>query len=246
MAYGISVKNSSGYTQIDSTYGNLQVIASGTTANFGSGTTLSTSLPSGVGNDIAVFVKPTTTSGVGQNKTVTFWGYINYSANTFVIGRILTFSFYQGTFDYVICVDGQTAPTSGYGFNTFTSGGALGFSSTYNDMECVEAHTYTLSYPPTPSLQFNESSAGWESGTDVHEYYSLLNAMGKVARTSSGGSTYYRASFAHYQYEGGISGNPQYISIGANWGFTAPTVSGTTTTVESEDTRTMVIARYHG
>ena len=245
MAYGLEVKNSSGYTQIDSTYGNLQVIATGTTASFGSGTTLSTSLPSGIGNNAVVFVTPNTTTGTGQNNTVTFWGYIDYSANTFVIGRTLTFSFYQGSFKYVICVDGQTPPTSGYGFTTFTSGGDLGFSSTYTDMECVEAHTYTLVYPVSENLNFNESSAGWATGTDVEDYYVTINAMGKVARIQNSGTIYYRASYAHYQYEGGISGNPQYISIGSQWGFTAPTESGTSATVESQDTRTQVIARYN-
>tara|TARA_R110000782_G_scaffold222646_1_gene309629 strand:+ start:476 stop:1216 length:741 start_codon:yes stop_codon:yes gene_type:complete len=246
MTNGIQVLNESGYTQIDSSYSNLQVLLSGTTSNFPQAATLVTNLPSNLGTDFVIFIKPSATSGVGQGNTVTFWGYIDYSANTFVIGRTLSFSFYQGSFDYVICTEALTAPSTGYGLNTYNSDGSLAFSSEYKDMECVEAHTYTLSYPPSVNFNFNENNPGWKTGTDVYDYYVCLNAMGKVARTSSGGSTYYRASFAHYQYEGGISGNPQYISIGANWGLTAPVVSGTTTTVESQDTRTQVIARYNG
>jgi len=249
MAYGLLVVNDSGFTQIDHTYGNLQIIATGTTANF-SGSSIATALPSGVGTDILVFVKPNSTSGLGYNNEIPFWGYIDYAANTFVIGRLLILSFYQGNFKYIVCKAGQAPASSGhYGLETYTSSGSLAFSSVYDDMECVEAHTYTLSYPASTNFVFNESSGGWANGTDVDDYYVLLNAMGKVARIAFTNNYYYRASFVSYRYSANANNqNPaaQNIRCGANFGLTVPAIQGSTTTVESTDTRTQIIARYHG
>ena len=246
MTNGIQVLNESGYTQIDSSYSNLQVLLSGTTSNFPLAPRLVTALPPGLGTDFVIFIKPSSTSGVGQNNAITFWGYIDYSANTFVIGRTLGLNFYQGSFDYVICTEATTAPSTGYGFNTYNPDGSLGFSSEYKDMECVEAHTYTLYYPSAVNFEFNETNPGWGTGTDVYDYYLCLNAMGKVQRIQSNGTIYYRASYGHYQYAPNIGGYPQSISVGAQYGLTSPSESGTAPTVESQDTRTQVIARYNG
>ena len=54
MAYGIEVKNLSGYTQIDGLDKNLQIVATGTTANFPQAPYLTTSLPIGVDNSVVV------------------------------------------------------------------------------------------------------------------------------------------------------------------------------------------------
>tara|TARA_R110000803_G_scaffold962_1_gene3263 strand:- start:352 stop:1089 length:738 start_codon:yes stop_codon:yes gene_type:complete len=245
MAFGVRAFNESGYTQIDETYGNLQVVANGTTGAMGTNTLLTTPLPSGVGSDAVVFIRPTANTGVGAGNFIIFWGYLDFSANTFVIGRPLAFSFYQGTYDYIVCVPNLTPPTSGYGLNVFTSGGDLAYSSEYNSVECVEAVNFSLS-SFNDSFNFTENNAGWASGDNVYDFYVLLNAMGKVGRVAGNSTThYYRASAATYKYTGGTNPDAQNIKIGASE-LVAPSSSGAATTVFSTDSRCQVFAKYGG
>jgi len=240
MAYGIEVKNLSGYTQIDGLDRNLQIVATGTTANFPQAPYLTTSLPLGVDSSVVVFVSPNTTAGVGYSNTVGIWGYIDYAANTFIIGRNLSFSFYQGSFNYVVCVANQAEPTSGYGLNTYTGVGDLAFSSAYKQMKGVLHDTYSLS--SGGDIYFDETSPSWASGTLPQDYYVMINALGRVGRVQLSGSSWvYRCSFVTWGWENESLGQVNRI-FGAS-GLGLPQISGTVTNLVSDDTRTQVIAR---
>ena len=185
MAYGIEVKNLSGYTQIDGLDKNLQIVATGTTANFPQAAYLTTSLPIGVDNSVVVFISPNTTTGSGQGSTVGVWGYVDYAANTFIIGRNLSFNFYQGSFNYVVCVSNQAEPTSGYGFNTYTSSGDLAFSSAYKQMKGVIHDTYSLSGGGGISFDETNSYLMFQDDEELSVMTSIENRsyeIGKVLR----------------------------------------------------------------
>ena len=240
MAYGIQVKNSSGYTQIDGLDRNLQIIATGTTANFPQTPYLITPLPPGVDNSVVVFVSPNSTTGSGQGQTVGIWGYVDYAANTFVIGRALAFNFYQGSFNYVVCVANQAEPTSGYGFNTYTGGGDLAFSSAYKQMKGVIHDTYSLS--SGGDIYFDETSPSWASGTLPQDYYVMINALGRVGRFQLNSSSWvYRCSFVTWGWEIESLGRVNRISGASGLGW--PSFQGVVANLESDDTRTQVIAR---
>tara|TARA_R110002124_G_C8888586_1_gene508985 strand:+ start:374 stop:1102 length:729 start_codon:yes stop_codon:yes gene_type:complete len=240
MAYGIEVKNLSGYTQIDGLDKNLQIVATGTTANFPQAPYLTTSLPIGVDNSVVVFISPNTTTGSGQGSTVGVWGYVDYAANTFIIGRNLSFNFYQGSFNYVVCVSNQAEPTSGYGFNTYTSSGDLAFSSAYKQMKGVIHDTYSLS--GGGGISFDETNSSWDSGTLPQDYYVMINALGRVGRIQLSGSSWcYRCSFVTWGWANATIGSANRIFGGSGLGL--PQFTGTVTNLVSDDTRTQVIAR---
>lgn len=240
MAYGIEVKNSSGFTQIDGLDRNLQIIATGTTGNFTQGPYLTTSLPPGVDSSFVVFISPNSTSGVGYSNTISIWGYVDYAANTFIIGRNLSFNFYQGSFNYVVCVSNQAEPTSGYGFNTYTSSGDLAFSSAYKQMKAVVHDTYSLS--GGGGIYFDETSPSWASGTLPQDYYVMINALGRVGRVNTSSTMWvYRCSFVTWGWETASLGQENRIVAGSGVGL--PMFTGQVTDLVSDDTRTQVIAR---
>ena len=241
MAYGIEVNNLSGYTQIDGLDRNLQIVATGTTANFGQTPVFSTPLPLGVDNSVVVFIAPNSTTGSGQGNTIPIWGYVDYAANTFVIGRSLAFTFYTGSFNYVVCVSNQAEPTSGYGFNTYTGNGDLAFSSAYKQMKGVIHETYDLG-GVINTFQFDETSPSWEVGTLPQDYYVMINALGRTGRVVLGSSSWaYRCSFATWGWEVPNFGTVNRIVGGT--GVAAPTFQGVVANLESDDTRTQIIAR---
>ena len=241
MAYGIEVKNLSGYTQIDGLDRNLQIVATGTTANFGQTSSFSTALPVGVDNSVVVFIAPNSTAGSGNGNTIPIWGYVDYVANTFVIGRSLAFTFYQGSFNYVVCVANQAEPTSGYGFNTYTSGGDLAFSSAYKQMKGVLHSTYNLT-DTEGAFVFDEANPSWAAGTLPQDYFVMINALGRSGRIQLTSSMWiYRCSFAIWGWEVTSSAQHNRLVVGA--GLAAPTFQGVVSNIVSNDTRTQIIAR---
>jgi len=63
MSYGITCLNQSGFTQIDGTYDNMAVFASGTVSSSHGNTQNKVSLPSNTPASFAIFAKPVTESG---------------------------------------------------------------------------------------------------------------------------------------------------------------------------------------
>ena len=247
MSYGIQVKNSSGFTQIDGLDRNLQIIATGTTANFPQAPQFSTPLPPGVDNSVVVFIAPNSTAGVGQGNTISIWGYVDFAANEFIIGRTLGFSFYQGSFNYVVCVDNQSEPTSGYGFNTYTNNGDLAFSSAYKQMKGVVHATFNVGTVSTPGQYtvFDEYNPAWAYGTNPQDYYVMLNALGRVGILNTGSTMYYRCSFATWGWSGTQSWHygayDNRVVVGGS--SLAVGTPPTGPSVISNDTRTQIIAR---
>ncbi len=243
MAYGIEVKNLSGYTQIDGLDRNLQIIATGTTSAMGMSETLTTSLPSGVDNSVVVFIAPNATAGVGGTNDLSIWGFIDYPNNTFVIGRSLSaYTYSQPGFKYIVCVANQTEPSTGYGFNTYTAGGDLAFSSVYKQMKAVLHYTYTVNR--FNEFVFDEASPSWASGTLPQDYYVMVNALGRTGKIVVGTPYwYYWCSSVTWGWST-ASTNARFhnrVELGST--IALPRNTGTVTNVFSEDTRTQVIAR---
>ena len=245
MAHGLQVFNASDFIQVDENLGNLQVVASGTTAAMGTNTEIVTALPSATGPDSVVFVRPTDNVGVGQGNYIIFWGWIDYANDEFTIGRELNTSFYQGTYDYIVCTPSLTAPVTGYGLNVYTAAGDLAYASDYDTVECVEVVNFALTNS-LDTFTFDANSAGWATGDRVYDFYVLLNAMGKVGRVANTNQNhYYTASGATYKYDGGINPDPENIKIGVN-GFVAPIASQSGSTIFSVDSRCQIFAKYIG
>jgi hypothetical protein len=247
MAYGILVENESGFTQIDGLDRNLQIVATGTTANFPTGSFLTTSLPSGLDDSMVIFFAPNSTSGSGVSNTIPVYAEIDYSANTFTIGRNLNFSFYQGNFNYVICVSNQSEPTSGYGMNTYTSSEELAFSSEYTQMKNLAHHTYNIGVYSTSeaeTFKFTEANPAWDYGTNPQDYYVMVNATGRTGAIMLSSTTHvFLASFVTWTWYSSTVQNPNGVRTGSHYGFAAPIRNGVITQVASQDTRTQIIAR---
>jgi len=247
MAYGILIENESGFTQIDGLDRNLQIVATGTTANFPTGSFLTTSLPSGLDDSVVIFFAPNATSGSGMGGTIPVYAEIDYSANTFTIGRTLSFSFYQGNFNYVICVSNQSEPTSGYGFNTYKANGDLAFSSEYTQMKNLAHHTYGIgaySALEANTFNFTEANPAWDYGTNPQDYYVMVNATGRTGAIMMSSTTYaFTASFVMWRWFANTHQQPSGVKTGSHYGIAAPIRNGVITQVASQDTRTQIIAR---
>jgi hypothetical protein len=247
MAYGILVENESGFVQIDGLDKNLQIVATGTTANFPFGSFLTTSLPSGLDDSMVIFFAPNSTAGSGYGNTIPVYAEIDYSANTFTIGRTLSFSFYQGSFNYVICVSNQSEPTSGYGFNTYTSSSDLAFSSEYKQMKNLAHHTYGIGAYNTSqaeTVNFTEANPAWDSGTNPQDYYVMVNATGRTGAVMISSNSYtFTASFVSWTWFSSTTQTPNGVRTGSHYGICAPIRSGIIASVASQDTRTQIIAR---
>jgi len=136
MSYGFLAKNQSGFTQIDGTYDNLSVLASGTATSSYHSSTGSVfnliSMPSGAPSDTVIFAKPTNESG-----TYVLW--LQGASNGFyLMGPVninTTFSV-----DYKICVRSRDMPASsnnGYGLKVYKSNGEEAYSSSNENFKCL-------------------------------------------------------------------------------------------------------------
>src|SRR6056300_691444 len=130
MSYGMTVNNLSGFVQVAEPFDNVSVFATGTATTQPPTTGLTwTNLPSGTPDDILIFAKPATTSGVYK-----FAMQLDRTG-----GATPRFYFYDSTsstgqsISYVVLTKTQelTVPTSGYGLNVYNSNNNLAFTSEY-------------------------------------------------------------------------------------------------------------------
>ena len=81
MSYGIQCINESGFTQIDATFDNVAVFASGTmSSSFVGGTVTKTSIPANTPADYLIFCKPNSASGTQR---LTLAAFLDGSGFTF-------------------------------------------------------------------------------------------------------------------------------------------------------------------
>tara|TARA_R110000737_G_scaffold318889_1_gene329883 strand:- start:791 stop:1543 length:753 start_codon:yes stop_codon:yes gene_type:complete len=247
MAYGVEVKNASGFVQINDSDKSMQVIASGVTADLSSSYvngTLATSMPSGAGTDVVVFIAPNATSGPSSfYNSASAWGFINYSTNKFHIGSTAGLNSYLGSYKYVVCKPNTVAPTSGYGFNTYVANGDLAYSSQYDQMKGLVHQTVNLA--TGNSYQFDENNSLWDAGTHPQDYYVMINALGITghapANPQNTGSVYY-AAYTEWNWGNSIAPTERII-VGANFAITSHVSSYLGSAVQADDTRTQIIAR---
>mgnify|MGYP006098025845 CR=1 FL=1 len=140
MTYGFYCENESGFVQVDGTYDNFAVFASGTVqCGFTGGDTYEVAFPAGTPADFIIFAKPTSESGVVR---------FTYGTQLVQSGSDPTFFFTQvygqtGTFtvDWVIAVrskDSSTAsnPDVGFGINVYKDDGELAYTSNNQAFRC--------------------------------------------------------------------------------------------------------------
>lgn len=140
MTYGFYCENESGFVQVDGTYDNFAVFASGTVqCGFTGGPTYEVTFPAGTPADFIIFAKPTTESGFVRFMYGTQLVQTGYDPTFFftqVYGATETF-----TVDWVIAVRSNTIATSvnpetGYGLNVYKDDGTIAYNSNNQAFRC--------------------------------------------------------------------------------------------------------------
>ena len=191
MSYGMTVNNLSGFVQVAEPFDNVSVFASGTTTTTQpNANAIWTNLPSNTPDDIIIFAKPATASGVYKfsclldrtgGSTPRFYLYDSVS-NT---GQSI---------DYVVLTKSQvmSVPSSGYGINVYNSSGNLAFTSEYGTSRVY------LSRVTTPNGFFFTSTVPNVGGELLANTWAFMNAYGFYGireRPSSASLASYKVKF---------------------------------------------------
>tara|TARA_R100000541_G_scaffold58523_1_gene69890 strand:+ start:199 stop:879 length:681 start_codon:yes stop_codon:yes gene_type:complete len=136
MSYGLLVKNDSGFTQIDATFDNVAVFASGTiNSSFVGGTLTKVAIPANTPNDYLIFCKPNSESGT-QLLTLATWldgsgfSFFTQSGDTTVI-----------SVNWVIAVRSRNMPTNNnpdFGLEVYKQNQEQAFSSNNLNFRCLQ------------------------------------------------------------------------------------------------------------
>jgi hypothetical protein len=140
MTYGFYCENESGFVQVDGTYDNFAVFASGT-ANSGSGNTAErVYFPAGTPDDYLIFAKPTVETGF------TTLAYGTDLTATSPTGSYFFFADQYGVYttvsvDWIIAIRSkelavQSDPNVGYGFNVYKDTGEIAYSTNNQAFRC--------------------------------------------------------------------------------------------------------------
>lgn len=181
MSYGILVVNGAGYTQIDGTYDNVAVYASGTTlssyydAPMSSGNITKVTIPAGAPDDYLVFAKPTNETGEDVALTLA----------TYSDGTIAFFNYYSVTtkisVDWVIAVrsrDMSTNDSTGYGLVVYKSNGEQAYHSENQNFRCRAVNLRTEDQVDQTNIIF--------SLTNMSGVYSMMNGKTMIGRVAYG------------------------------------------------------------
>ena len=173
MSYGFLAVNQSGFTQIDGTYDNLAVVASGTgtTSYYSSlgNVTNRVNWPANLPSTWALFAKPSLETESGGFNT--YW--LQTDANGFYITTPLNSNFTR-SFDWKICLrsfEMPSSPNNGYGLKVYKSNGDEAFSSTNENFKCL-------------FVASDNTTAGSQavySPTSISGCFRLMNGSGWVA-----------------------------------------------------------------
>lgn len=197
MSYGILVNSSGGFTQIDATYDNLAVYASGTVnssyvnAAGTGGATNKVAFPANTPADWCIFAKPTTESGdhlltLAHYSDGTGFAFFNTWQNSTVI-----------SVSWVIAVRSRDMPTNNnpdFGLEVNKSNGEQAFSSNNLNFRCEQVSFDTIVNTQTSLSSFSVS--------DMAGVYSLMNGKTILGAAPSGNQFYsiLYSFFSRFEY----------------------------------------------
>jgi len=240
MAYGIETQNASGFSVIDGTLPQLRRVMSGsaTVSSYsnmvsqgGSRQQIITVPYNYRGDDIFVFVKPTTESGT---KSVGVWKYKD--------NQLWKLWFWSDNFptnesiQYAVFIDSSSVATNtGYGLNVYNASGDIGFSSNRVNLRAQQASMGMLS---------RSSSIGPLTHSSLTGVYALYTGTNFVERyfdgpddfdptTDSMGEEGYTINWYHSEIEWNYTSKqvkmsaPSYYSTGTV--YVGPTKGGAST-----------------
>jgi len=141
MTYGFYCENESGFTQVDGTYDNFAVFASGTVnTSWSGGPQTTVSFPAGTPDDYLIFAKPTVETGF------TTFAYGTDINATSPVGSYFFFTNQYGqtgpvSVDWIIAIRSkelavQADPNVGYGFNVYKDNGEIAYSTNNQAFRC--------------------------------------------------------------------------------------------------------------
>lgn len=173
MSYGFLAVNQSGFTQIDGTYDNIAVVASGTGTTSYQSSTGSVSnrvnWPSNLPSTWVLLAKPSLeTESAGYN---TYW--LSADTNGFYINTPINSNFTR-SFDWKICLrsfEMPSSPNTGYGLKVYKSNGDEAFSSNNQNFQCLFA----------ASDNTTAGSQAVYSPSSISGCFRLMNGTGFVA-----------------------------------------------------------------
>lgn len=179
MSYGISCENASGFTQIDGTYENLAVWASGTgTAGYGN-TYTAIAFPSNTPSDYVMFAKPSTESGTQEIYFSEYTAVTTYPSFVFGQDSQATSNL---SVDWVIAIRSAEMPNNtspGYGLEVYKSNGTdQAFSSNNGNFRCQQVAFDNITSATSTGTVFSLSSM-----TGV---YSIMSGKSFVGRQPLG------------------------------------------------------------
>jgi len=139
MSYGFLAVNQSGFTQIDGTYDNLAVFASGTGttsyASTGTGTYNKVTFPANLPSTWALFAKPSLETESGGFNA--YW-LLADTTGFYIMTPLNTNA--TRSFDYKFAVrsfEMPSSPNTGYGLKVYKSNGDEAFSSNNQNYKCL-------------------------------------------------------------------------------------------------------------
>jgi len=201
MSYGISVQNTSGFIQIDATYDNVAVYASGTmNSSYTGGTLTKTAIPASAPSDYLIFCKPNSESGTHRLTLATWldgsgFSFFNQQGNTTVI-----------SVDWVIAVRSRDMPTNSnpdFGLEVYKLNQEQAFSSNNQNFRCLQ-----VSFDTITSASQSEATFTAGSLANVFSLMSGKTLLGRLPINSSFSALY--SLFVEFDYS-----NNTIKSIGA-------------------------------
>tara|TARA_R110002153_G_scaffold105017_2_gene243220 strand:+ start:459 stop:1139 length:681 start_codon:yes stop_codon:yes gene_type:complete len=191
MSYGLSVVSESGFTQIDSTYDNVAVYASGTmNSSYYGGTVTTTAIPANTPVDYLIFCKPTTESGTHRLTLATYTDgsgfsfYNQYGQNTVI------------SVDWVIAIRSRDMPANNspdYGLEVYKANGEESFSSNNANFRCLQ-----VSFDNITSSTQSGATFSLGSMANIYSLMSGKTVLGRVPVSSQNSALY--SLFVEFDY----------------------------------------------
>ena len=183
MSYGIQCINESGFTQIDATFDNVAVFASGTmSSSFVGGTVTKTSIPANTPADYLIFCKPNSASGTQR---LTLAAFLDGSGFTFFTqyGTTSTISV-----DWVIAVRSRDMPANNnpdFGLEVYKQNTEEAFSSNNQNFRCLQ-----VSFDVISTNTQSGSTFTLDSMTNIYSLMSGKTLLGRLPVSQQNSALY--------------------------------------------------------